>query len=54
MYACLSKVINELDEHCKKDIDEMKRDEMRWLLIDDEDDVWIVCDFNIQYSIFHT
>ena len=22
---------------------------MRWLLIDDEDDVWIVCDFNIQY-----
>ena len=32
----------------------MRWDEMRWLLIDDEDDVWIVCDFNIQHSIFHT
>ena len=29
MYACLYKVINELDEHCKKDIDEMIWDEMR-------------------------
>ena len=25
--------------------------EMRWLLIDDEDDVWIVCDFEIEYFI---
>ena len=53
-YACLYKVINELDEHCEKDIDDMRWDEMWWLLIDDEDDVWIVCDFNIQHSIFHT
>ena len=44
--ACFYKVINEVDEHRKKDIDEM-----RWLLIDDDDDVWIVCDFNIQYFI---
>ena len=51
IYACLCKVINELDGHRKKDIDEMKRDEMRWLLVDDEDDVWIVCDFRIQYFI---
>ena len=29
----------------------MKWDHLRWLLIDDEDDVWIVCDFNIQYFI---
>ena len=31
--------------------DETIWDEMRWLLIDDEDDVWLVCDFNIQYFI---
>ena len=33
--------------------DEMRLD-LKWLLIDDEDDVWIVCDFNIQHSIFYT
>ena len=64
VYACLSKVINKSDEHCKKGLDEMRwneirwdemrSDKIRWLLIDDEDDVWIVyviSTFNISYEI---
>ena len=64
VYACFYKVINKSDEHCKEDIDEMRwneirwdeirSDKIRWLLIDDEDDVWIVyviSTFNISYEI---
>ena len=49
LHAYLYKVINELDEHCKKYIADM-----RWyeIIVDsDEDDVWMVWNFDFQNFI---